>query len=61
MNKTKEQMPEAGELQTNERDVALSRSPTVRRLLRAYGPVLLIVVAFILIALLVPTLDLPAA
>lgn len=33
------------------------RSPTLRRLLRAYGPVLLVALLFLLMVLLVPTLE----
>jgi hypothetical protein len=33
------------------------RSPTLRRLIRAYGPVLLIALAFLMLVIFVPTLD----
>ncbi len=36
---------------------ALLRSPTTRRLIRAYGPVLLVALLFLLMVILVPTLD----
>jgi hypothetical protein len=35
----------------------LLRSPTTRRLIRAYGPVLLVALLFLLMVVLVPTLD----
>ena len=37
--------------------VALLRSPTTRRLIRAYGPVILVALLFLLMVILVPTLD----
>ncbi len=36
---------------------AFFRSPTTRRLIRAYGPVLLVALLFLLMVILVPTLD----
>jgi hypothetical protein len=33
------------------------RSPTTRRLIRAYGPVLLVALAFLLMAVIIPTMD----
>ncbi|MGH2760562.1 MAG: hypothetical protein ACRDKJ_13520 [Actinomycetota bacterium] len=36
---------------------AVLRSPTTRRLIRAYGPVLVIALLFLLMVILVPTLD----
>lgn len=37
--------------------LGIFRSPTIRRLVRAYGPVLLIALMFLLMVLLVPTLE----
>ena len=36
---------------------AILRSPTTRRLIRAYGPVVLVALLFLLMVILVPTLD----
>jgi hypothetical protein len=37
--------------------IGFLRSPTTKRLIRAYGPVILLATLFLAMALLVPTLD----